>query len=78
MRHRETERSVHHLKCLEVEPRFESSRGRCGTYTKWNIPQPQKDNTVTCSHMNGPRDYHAKQGKSDKDKYHRISPMCGI
>ena len=25
-----------------------------------------------------PRDYHTKRRKSEKDKYHTISPICGI
>ena len=28
--------------------------------------------------MDGPRDYHNKWSKSDKDKYHMISLTCGI
>ena len=28
--------------------------------------------------MDGPRDYHAKWSKSDKDKYPMISLICGI
>ena len=33
-------------------------------------------NTI-CSDMNGPRDYHSKQSKSEKDKYHMISLIRG-
>ena len=28
--------------------------------------------------MDGPRDYHIKWRKTDKDKYHMISLICGI
>ena len=35
-------------------------------------------NNAICSNMNGPRDYHIKWSKSDKDKYRKISPICGI
>ena len=35
------------------------------------------DNAI-CSNMDGPRDYHTKWSKSDKDKYHMISLTCGI
>ena len=28
--------------------------------------------------MDGPRDYHTKWSKSDKDKYHVIQLICGI
>ena len=28
--------------------------------------------------MDGPRDYHTKLNKSDKDKHHMISLSCGI
>ena len=30
------------------------------------------------SNMDGPRDYHTNWSKSDKDKYHMISLICGI
>ena len=35
-------------------------------------------NNVTCSNMDGPRDDHTKWSRSDKDKYHMISLVCGI
>ena len=35
-------------------------------------------NNAICSNMDGPRDYHTKRSKSDKDKYHMISPIGGI
>ena len=35
-------------------------------------------NNAICSHMDGPRDYYPKWSKSDKDKYHMISLICGI
>ena len=28
--------------------------------------------------MNGPRDYHTKLGKSEKDKYHMMSLTCRV
>ena len=31
-----------------------------------------------CSNMDGPRDYHTKWSKSDKDKYHMTSLISGI
>ena len=48
------------------------------THTQWNITQPLKEwNNVICSNMDGPRDYHTKWNKADKDKY--IKPLpCGI
>ena len=34
---------------------------------------------VICSNMNGPRDYHAKWSKSDREsKYHTVSLTCGV
>ena len=33
-------------------------------------------NTI-CGNMNGPRDYHRQQSKSEKDKYHMISLIRG-
>ena len=35
-------------------------------------------NNAICSNMDGPREYHTKWSKPDKDKYHMISPACGI
>ena len=35
-------------------------------------------NNAIFSNMDGPRDYHTKWSKSDKDKYHIISLMCRI
>ena len=35
-------------------------------------------NNSICSKMEGPREYHTKWSKSDKDKYHMISLICGI
>ena len=38
----------------------------------------KKWNNAICSNMDGPRDYHTKWSKSEKDKYHMISLICGI
>ena len=35
-------------------------------------------NNTTCTNMDGPRNYDTKWGKSDKDKYHMMSLICGI
>ena len=36
-------------------------------------------NTLICSNMEGPRNYHIKWGKSEKDKYHTtITYTCDI
>ena len=35
-------------------------------------------NNAICSNMDGPRDCHTEWSKSDKDKYHMISLVCGI
>ena len=35
-------------------------------------------NNAICSNVDGPRDYHTNFSKSDKDKYHMISLICGI
>ena len=35
-------------------------------------------NNVICSNMDGPKGYHAKWSKSDKDKYHMIPLICVI
>ena len=38
----------------------------------------KKENVAICSNMNGPRAYHTKQSKSERDKYRRILLTCGI
>ena len=35
-------------------------------------------NNASCSNMDGPRDYHAKWSKPDKDKYHMITYMWNL
>ena len=35
-------------------------------------------NNAICSDMDGPRDCHSEWSRSDKDKYHMISLICGI
>ena len=39
-------------------------------HKKWNI--------AICDNMDGPRDYYGKWNKSEKDKYHMNSLICGI
>ena len=35
-------------------------------------------NSAIYSTMDGPREYHTKWNKSEKDKYHVISLICGL
>ena len=35
-------------------------------------------NNAICSNMDGPRDHHSKWSKSEKEKYHMRSLICGI
>ena len=35
-------------------------------------------NNAICSNMDGPKDYHTKWSKTEKDKYYMISLICGI
>ena len=35
-------------------------------------------NNVICSNMDGPRDYHTKWSKSEKDNYHMISHVWNL
>ena len=37
-------------------------------YTYNGITQPLKRNNVICTNMDGPRDYHAKQSKSERER----------
>ena len=44
-----------------------------------NITQPWKEwNNAVCSNMDGPRDYHTKWSKPEKDKHPMISLICWI
>ena len=43
------------------------------------LPSHKKEwNNAICSNMDGPRDYHIKWSKPEKDKYHMILLTCGI
>ena len=48
---------------------------RCSTYTQWNNSLKKEWNNAIC---NGLRDDHTKRNKSDKNKHHLISLICGI
>ena len=48
------------------------------THTGILLSHKKEWNNVICSNMDGPRDYHTKWSKSDKDKYFMISFTCGI
>ena len=40
---------------------------------------PKKEwNNVICSNTDGPRDYHIKWSKSEKEKYHNITYMWSL
>ena len=48
------------------------------TYTMEYYSAIKKEwNNAICSNMDGPRDYHTKQSKPDKDKYHITSLIRG-
>ena len=42
------------------------------------LSHKKASNNAICSNMDGPRDYHTKSSKTEKDKYHMISLICGI
>ena len=47
----------------------------------WVTEQQQinkESSYATCNNMDGHTDYDTKQNKSEKDKYHIISFICGI
>ena len=48
------------------------------TYNGILLSLSKEWNNAICSNMDGSRDYHTKWSKSDKDKYHIISIICGI
>ena len=53
---------------------------RCGIhiYNGILLSHEKEWNNAICNNMDGPRDYHIKWRKTDKDKYHMISLICGI
>ena len=59
------------------QPKCPSADKKMYMYTQWSITQPLKKeyNYAIGSKIDGPGDYHTK---SDKDKYHMISLICGI
>ena len=42
------------------------------------LGQKREWNNAICSHMDATRDHHTKWSKSEKDKYHMMSLICGI
>ena len=38
------------------------------TYTQWNISHKKEWNNAICSNMDGPRDYHTKWSKWDRER----------
>ena len=47
-------------------------------HIQWNITWPLKRMKAICSTMDGPRDYHTKGSKSEKDRYYTISFICDL
>ena len=41
-------------------------------YNEILLSHKKEQNKAICSNMDGPKDYHTKWSKSDKDKYHII------
>ena len=48
------------------------------TYNGILLGDQKEWNLAICNNMDGAREYNAKQNKSEKDKYHMISLICGI
>ena len=42
------------------------------------LSHKKEGNNAICSNIDGPRDYHIKRSKLDKDKYYMITYTCGI
>ena len=52
---------------------------KCGTYIQWNITQPSKEwNSATCINTDGPRDYHTKWSKSERQIPYDITYMWNL
>ena len=47
-------------------------------YNRILLSHKKEWNNATCGNMAGPRDYHTEGSKSERDKYHMISLICGI
>ena len=47
-------------------------------YNKILLGHKKEWNNATFSNMGTTRDYHTKWDKSEKDKYHMVSIICGI
>ena len=42
------------------------------------LSHKKEQNNAICNNIDGPRYCHTELSKSDKDKYHMISLICGI
>ena len=42
------------------------------------LSHKKEQNNAICRGVGGPTDYHTKWSKSEKDKYHMVSLICGI
>ena len=42
------------------------------------LSHKKEQNWVICSEVDGPRDCHTEWSKTEKDKYHMMSLICGI
>ena len=55
--------------CMYQLPGRDVKNGaRYGINTQWNVIQPYKRKNAICSNMDGPRDYHTKWSKSDRER----------
>ena len=44
----------------------------------YSAVKKKERNNAICINMDGSRDYHTKGSKSEQDKYHMISLICGL
>ena len=47
-------------------------------YNRVLLSHKKECSDAICSNIDGPRDYHIKWSKPEKNKYHMISLICGI
>ena len=62
-------------KCPSTE---EWIKKMCYIYNGILLSHKKEWNNAICNNMDEPRDHHTKCTQSEKDKYHKISLICGI
>jgi len=66
-------------KSKALKGKKKKKKGRCGTYTQWNILLSHKKEQINtiCSNIDGTRDFHTKWNQSERERYNMIPLTYG-